>query len=266
MSYTSTIRPIVGTRARAYRRRAPMKSSKFVKPRQLGLGDWITDLAMLGTKPAWWLLPGDNNGNDYGDELGCLASANAQVATLDNNINGLTTAWNPTGYYTADDMNKVVSIVVQQLMGAQVVILVAPAGTGDQVTVRAQAVDDIAKQYANATRFSQAATQAAATGEKINAPDLKDWVISSLMAASNGYVTAAVLGCRNDLIGTAEAAYDAVWNVLAGVAGAIVTALETVVDVAAGAFDAASFLAKYSEYLLLAGGGLAVYWFFFRGK
>lgn len=267
MSYTTTIRPVVGSRARTYRKRSPMKSSKFVKAKPLaaplpmgGIFDFL-----FGSEPAI-ISPDGGETNNYADELGCLASANDQVAALDQKINGLTTAWNPTGYYTADDVNKVTSIVVQQLMGAQVVVVVAPAGTGDQASVRAQALDDIAKQYANATRFSQAATQASATGQKINAPDFKDWVISALLAASNGYVTAAVLGCRNDYIGSAEEAYNAVWNVVAGVVGTVISAAETVVNVAAGAFDAAAFLSKYSEYIMLGGGALAVYWFFFRDK
>lgn len=260
MSYTTTIRPVVGSRARTYRR-----VKKLRKPP--ALGGFISELIDIVSPPGVGALINlDTGTNDYTAELGCLSTSNAQVQDLDAKINNLATVWQPTGYYSADDVNKVVSIVVQQIQGAKVQVLVAPAATSDQVDTRNQALDDLDKQFANATRFSQAATLAASTSSIVNAPDLKDWVLDGLLAASNGYVFAAVMGCRNDLIGSAEAAYDAVWNVVSTVVNAVVSAAETVVNVAAGAFDAAAFLSKYSEYIILGGGALAVYWYFFRGK
>lgn len=196
----------------------------------------------------------------------CIAEANgtAIVAGLDAKIQNLAAAWNPTGVFMPADVNTLVSAVVQQLMGAKAVVLVAPASVSDQLEVRMQAVDDIDKQYADGARFSQAATAALASGGVVNAPDLKDYVLRSLLAASNGYVTAAVLTCNVSWLQSVSDALDSVGALALKILGIIATAVETIVDVADSTLSTADFLAKYSGPIVIGVGALAVWWMFFK--
>lgn len=237
-----------------------------VRPRKApALSGWLSDaydyLANSGANALEDIVPSGylNSLSDRG--LSCLDEANAspQVAQLDAQLAALEANWHPTGYYNASDVNAIVSQVVQQLQGAKVLVLTAPASTSDQLEVRMQATDDIDKMYADSARFSQAATQAAASGQPVNAPDLKDYVTKGLMVASNGYVTAAALACNVSWLQQINDALQAAGAIILKIGGIVITAAETAVDVAASTFATADAVAKYSGPILLAGGALALY-------
>lgn len=200
---------------------------------------------------------------NFQDQMSCIDAANgsATVSAIDAKLLNLAATWNPTGVFKPADVNTIVQAVIAQMMGAKTVVLVAPASTSDQLDVRMQAVDDIDKMYADGARFSQAATTATASNGVVNAPDLKDYVIRGLQAASNAYVTASVLSCNVSWLQSVDDGLNAVGAILMQIGGVVASAVQTVVDVAASTFATADFLAKYSGPLILAGGALLAYWY-----
>lgn len=226
-----------------------------------------------------WLTGGSNmtpqqkydsmlENQNFASQIDCVNQANGSpmVASLDAKWQNLAATWNPTGVFLPADVNTLVSAVVQQLIGAKAVVLVAPASVSDQLEVRMQAVTDIDKMYADGARFSQAATTALASGGVVNAPDLKDYVLKGLLAASNAYVTAAVLSCNVSWLQSVADALDSIGALALKIGGVVATAAETIVDVAASTFAFTDTIAKYSGPLVVAGAAFFVWWKYFRKK
>jgi len=269
MSYILSRHALAMAAARAASRPLIARASSRPRPPRkvmaLPLSGFLSDaydyIANSGANALEDIVPSGylNSLSDRG--LSCLDQANASplVAQLDAQLAALEANWHPTGFYNPSDVNAIVSQVVQQLQAAKVLVLTAPASVSDQVEVRMQATTDIDKMYADSARFTQAAQQAAATGQTVSAPDLKDYVTKGLMVASNGYVTAAALACNVAWLQQVNDALQAVGAVIVKIVGVAVTAAETVVDVAASTFETADAIAKYSGPVLLGVGALALY-------
>lgn len=251
----------------------PRRSVRIMprRAKPLSMGDdtfmsWLTGNPG-GETPVQLFNSMQENAN-FASQVDCVNQANAtpMVQSLDTKWQNLAATWKPTGVFLPADVNTLVSAVVQQLIGAKAVVLVAPASVSDQLQVRMQAVDDIDKMFADGARFSQAATAALASGGVVNAPDLKDYVLKGLLAASNAYVTAAVLSCNVSWLQSVADALDAVGALALKIGGVVVSAAETVVDVAASTFAFTDAIAKYSGPLVVAGVGFFVWWKYFRKK
>lgn len=196
----------------------------------------------------------------------CVVQANQYTGQLDDKWMALAQNWKPTGVYNPADVSTIVGIVSNSLIQAKMKVMLAPWTTSDATDQIAQAIDDIDKKINDGARFSNAAATAAASNSVINAPDLKDWVTSSLMAASNALATAFVLSCDvtwlESMLSTIQTVIDTVVQIAGVVLSVAVDAGKAVVNVAKGAFDAGAFITQYSMPIILGVAGYFAYkWF-----
>lgn len=158
----------------------------------------------------------------------CIDQANAATAPFDAKVNDLAQNWQPTGFYTSDDIRSIVSSVMTTIAQAQALVDQAakePNASQDSVM---RATDDLANAGKKSLDYLQAANQADAQGTRaINAVGLKRWVTDSLGAASNAMATAMVIGCITPWWVGALAAFQTVFDKAWGVVRAVVgTALQ----------------------------------------
>jgi hypothetical protein len=182
------------------------------------------------------ILPGPS------PESQCIAQANAAMAPFDAKIDGLIKTWNPTGFYTSDDIRSIVGSVMTTISQAQASVDQAtkePNASQDSVM---RATDDLARAGQRSLDYLQAATQADGQGTRvINAVGLKRWVTDSLAAASSAMVTASVIGCITPWWAGALAAFQSVfdkaWAVVTAVVGTLLQVGEDVLKVASSLDD-----------------------------
>ena len=192
---------------------------------------------------------------DPGDTV-CLNRANAspQVKKIDGVVDDLTKNWNPTGYYSAADILRVIDLLDNELVASGVAITGAPSSTGDSATVKALAISDGKRLVRDgAEPYRAAAVAAQASGAAVNAPRFKHYCLMSLNAISQVYVTATVLQCRQTWLEKwLDRAYQVVvfiGNVLAKIGGIIVAAGQAVLDAAAAGVGAVKTLVKILPYI-----------------
>lgn len=151
-------------------------------------------------------------------KITCLDEANAKVAPLDARVVELARTWNPTGYYTPDDIAQIVPQVVSICSAATSAIAQAPLSTDDARFAKNQALDTINQKLQQSFNYTQAAKDARAKGQRaIDAPGLKQWVISTMNAASQGLVTAYVLECNMPALATWVIRFQKLFDAVAGV-------------------------------------------------
>jgi hypothetical protein len=138
------------------------------------------------------------------DEQACLNKANAspQVAAIDAEIDKLSKGWHPTGYYSPADVQNILAVFADEAEAAGAALASAPISTGDASQVKAQAFADLMRKYSEPSKGYENAVIAAksAGSNAIDAPGFKDWVIRSMRAISDAYVTATVLQCRQSWV------------------------------------------------------------------
>lgn len=197
------------------------------------------------------------------EESDCVNKANAspQVASIDAHIQALLTDWHPTGFFTPAEVQRTYDILYSSVLGAGAALGAAPNSTSDAESQKKQAQADVGRKfYDRGASYLAAIAQANASGaDAIDAPGLKDWVIASMRAISDAYVTAATLQCREtwleSILNSAQQAIMAVFTVVSNIAGVAVDAAKTVVKAVEGAIGFAGWLAKYGLYVA---GGLGV--------
>lgn len=212
-------------------------------PKRTGLG-WSLDE---------WVNEQFNAGGN--EELACLNQANnsAAVKTLEARISSLNANWNPTGFYTPDEMSKVVSETLKIATSANSILRAAPLSTGDALNVMNQAIGDVQKKTMQSLNYSAAVGEAQTKGIKaINAPGLKEWVLSTMRAAAQSIVTAGVLQCNMTWLASAiitfQKVFDAVAAVVVRIAGVAIKLGEVALNVIEEVPDLASkllFVAKW---------------------
>lgn len=191
-------------------------------------------------------------------ETACLARANAtpQVKKIDGVVDDLTKNWNPTGYYLAADILRVLDLLDNELVASGVAITGAPSSTSDSAAVKTAAISDGKRIVRDgATPYRAAAVAAQASGAAVNAPGFKHYCLMSLNAISQVYVTATVLQCRQTWLEKwLDRAYQVVvfiGNVLAKIGGVIVAAGQAVVDAAEAGVGAIKTLIKILPYIAI---------------
>jgi hypothetical protein len=200
--------------------------------------------------------------SDSSDAVACLNKANAttQVKSIDTMIGNLSAGWKPTGYYTPADIQMVHDLLASEAEAAGVALANAPRSTRDAETMISIAFEDLLSKFKDPARhMQQAVLEARRTGAQIiDAPNLKRWVISSMRAISDAYVTATVMHCRQSWIVTLlDKGYRAiasiggvVWKVSGVAAEIVVAAGEAVVKVAGGAADALRIAGSIAKWTL----------------
>ncbi len=197
-------------------------------------------------------------------ELGCLNKANQspQVVAIDSMVAALSKSWNPTGYFRPADVQTLLDMFATEATQAGAALAAAPMSTSDAQTVKNMAFSDLLTKYKDRSQaYVKAIADAKASGATvINAPALKSWVIASMRAISDAYVTATVLACRQTWIERwLDRAYKfmvAIGAVAARMIGIAISAGEKVVDALDTAGSIAAFAIKYAPY---AAAGLGAY-------
>lgn len=188
----------------------------------------------------------------------CIDQANAATAPFDAKVNDLAQNWNPTGFYTSDDIRSIVSSVMTTIAQAQSLVDQAakePNASQDSVM---RATDDLANVGKKSLDYLQAANQADAQSTRaINAVGLKRWVTDSLGAASNAMATAMVIGCITPWWVGALAAFQAVFDKAWGVVRAVVG---TALQIGEDALTVASNLDDIYNVLKWGALALGAYW------
>jgi len=238
-------------------------------------------VAMGGVLDAIWGALGtptdaiNNSIRQYGQDKtqACVAAADKYTAQLDAKWYSLAQTWNPNPAFAPADLRAILGAVTNVMVQAQVRLLTTPWNTGDAKDVIQQAMGDLTKQIDDTARFQDAASLAVSTGSPyVNAPDIKDWVLHSLIATSQAYSVAYVETCDVTWL---EHVLQSIDDVLTSVPHYIGVAIETavsaavdagtaVVDVAVGAFDLAKFIGKYGLLILLGGVGLYAYKHYYK--
>lgn len=192
-------------------------------------------------------------------QVDCINAANAKVSDLDARWYNLAQNWHPTGTYQPADVTKILQTGLVALQQAKVIVVLSPYSTSDASTIINQAVDDIDKQVRDSVRFDNAVVQGKAAGVAVAAPELKDWLVQSLLTASNAFVVRSVLECNTNWLDQADYYLTQAYNVAVQIQGIAIDAVESVVNVAAGAFDAAKFVTSYAKYGFIAAGAFVLY-------
>lgn len=171
-------------------------------------------------------------------ESQCIAQANAATAPFDDKVNDLAKNWQPTGFYTSDDIRSIVGSVMATIQQGQALVDRAAAEPNASQDSVMRATDDLANAGKKSVDYLQAASQADAQGTRaINAVGLKRWVTDSLGAASSAMTTAAVIGCITPwwvgALAAFQSAFDKAWGIVKAVVGTLLQIGEdalTVVD------------------------------------
>lgn len=169
------------------------------------------------------------------EEIRCVNQANAspQVQRLDALTHDLAVNWNPTGFYTPDEVQGLVTKILTENAKARITLAAAVYSTSDAATVINQGFaylkrnDDRAKLYANAV----AAARSSGT-QVINAPGLKTWALQSLVNISQAYVTVYALDCRTTWLDTVGAIAEDITAAYKRVGGVAARAGDTILQAA----------------------------------
>lgn len=205
---------------------APRRSAR---PRSMG-GIWDSAMNAIG-------MPSE--------EKACLdkANASAQVQAIDAQVESLARSWKPTGYYRPADIAKLLDTLATEAEAAGAALAGAPRSTSDAEAMIGQAFADLKRRYQEkAFVYQKALAQAQASGANvIDGPGVKNWVIASMRAISDAYVTATVLACRQSwveaFLDRAYRAMVSIGSVAARVIGVVVKVGDTVLKAADDILD-----------------------------
>lgn len=191
--------------------------------------------------------------------VACVNQAQPTVSTIDAKINDLAANWNPTGFYTPDQINTIVQQVLNTTSAARTALESQMSGSLSS-SARSnvmQSIDDIGRAGQRAIDYLNAAK----IGKTVDAPGFKQWVINSMNAASSGMVTAYVVDCEKPAIFNVMMSFVAVvtvaYNIIKKIAGVALAAGEAALKVAKNAAEAVgalSELLKYAPYVAAAAG------------
>jgi len=167
----------------------------------------------------------------------CLDQANQATAPFDAKIDDLVKNWNPTGFYTPEDIRLLVSQAMATVQQGQAAINQAAAEPNASQDSVMRATNDLARAGSRSLDYLQAATQADQQGIRVvNAPGLKRWVTDTMASASSAMVTASVIGCITpwwvSALAKFQSVFDKAWSAIKTIVGAALAIGETVLKVA----------------------------------
>jgi hypothetical protein len=185
------------------------------KRRRRGVGSW-DDIVSIFDPP-----------DSTAESMQCLDEANAKVAGLDARTSELAKTWKPTGFYTPDQIGTIISETLKITSAATSTLATAPLSTNDAKAMKSQAIMDVQKKAQQSLNYTAAAVKARENGSNVvDAPGLKQWVLSTMNAASSALVTASVLECQMTWLANAiikfQTIFDAAASVIKRVAGIVI--------------------------------------------
>jgi len=173
--------------------------------------------------------------------------------------------WNPTGFYSWEDMSNVLAATVQLAGQASSAAIQFWSGDSiprmkDRVRAAQDAYHAIAKRSLDYVEAWRAARLA---GKPVAAPGFKRWVIDDLRAAANLFRTVEIASCtRPWWVGAAASygrAFSAVIDVAKRVGKVVLKVGESALTAVERTGDIVSLLIKVVPYLALGAGVFLVY-------
>jgi hypothetical protein len=199
-------------------------------------------------------------------ETECLNKANAsrQVSEMDAEINRVSKNWNPSGYYQPSDVRKLLDAISSEASSAIAAVNGAPESTRTARADKARALSDLRIKFGDdALSYDAAVKSAQASGSVVDAPGFKSFVIRSMQAISDAYVTASVLHCMQtwieSVLDRGTRALRAIGNVAMAISG---VALQVGQSVVKAAVSTAGILAATIRYAPYAALGVGAYMLF----
>lgn len=192
----------------------------------------------------------------------CLAAANEKTSALDAKVTDLNKNWNPTGFYTPDQITGLIQNIQGMLRQASNTIdqqFDEPTAQGDRDALMLSKAD-IARKMNDSLTFVKAAQTARDQGiTAIDAPGLKRFIVNSMLVGSSAITGAAYVSCMRPWFVSALAVFqiyfDAVWNVARAIVGAAVALGQQVLEIP----DTVSTLWRYAKWAALLVGGYYAY-------
>lgn len=225
-----------------YRKRAALRSARFNTRR--ALGDQITD---------------------------CESAATAYTAEGDAYADSLQQNWNPTGYYTPDEVRSVLAQVNTMNSAAwNYLTNITQIGSvlDTQATNVRQAIDDVTAVGQQVVSYLADCSAADATGQPMYIPDFKHWVLHALDQASSASQAAYIAWCVTpslpDIVAMAFSAWaSAIYGAATKVGALVIKAGQAALHVGSKFFDLADAVATYLPWIA---AGVAVVWLFSKSK
>jgi hypothetical protein len=186
----------------------------------------------------------------------CLDKANSSlsVKAVDAKIKSLSTNWYPTGYFTPDQIDQIVGVLLPLKRDAYQALVTVGNRDLDTIQVRVGYTDKLNDIEGQLNSYTAAAAAARSRGGLVDAPNLRAFAIRSLLTISEALVTASVHDCSMSKWDRAAPALNAATAVISTVAGvaaevatrvgsAVITAVETTSTLAAWIIKLAPFAA-----------------------
>lgn len=210
-------------------------------------------------------------GTDIGKarELACGVDADSSVGQMDAQINDVERTWNPTGFFTPDQVRTVVletnaygNTAVNQMIAAITNVDSFEDKRGSQA-----AFDDARGSFfetmQRGTLFLAAANKAEGEGKAVDAPGLKIWVVQAMKESRKMSRAAAFIACNistfERFVRAVNAALDKLIDVIKAIVGVVLAAGQKAISVAGDFFGLMLGLLKYLPYVAVAGGGYYLY-------
>lgn len=195
----------------------------------------------------------------------CLDKANRSgaVANVDAWIKKLSTSWYPTGYYTPAEIDKIVGALIPLTQKTRAAVANAPDSTSDAVSNKMNAAHGLIDIEAQLVQYQKSAATARQSKGIVDAPNMRAFVIRSLLTISEALVLVSVLECNTTFLDTMWDGMVGAAKIVAGVAGvaanaalavggAVVKAVETTAGIAAT-------IIKFAPYAALGIGAYFLY-------
>jgi hypothetical protein len=199
----------------------------------------------------------------------CAPDADASVANLSAQINDVERTWNPTGFFSPDQIRTIVlqtndygNVAVNQMISA-----VSGIDSFEDKTASKQAFDDARGSFFQTMQkgllFLAAANKAEDEGKAVDAPGLKFWVLDAMKESRKLTRAAAFIACNVSLlerfVSAVNAAIDKLIEVIKAIVGVVLAAGQKALSVAGDFFGLMLTLLRYAPYVALAGGGYYIY-------
>jgi len=192
-------------------------------------GTWYEDaaFAILGVPGAAYVA------GKIGEiqNAGCLQTADAQanIRAIDARITALSKDWQPSGYYTPDDMGLIIATTILPASIVMNQLALAPHTTSDSADTIAQFSSNIRLRLDQSQAFNQAVIAARAAGaDVIDAPGLRRWVIGTMMDMAAAMAATYVLYCNLTMLDTLANWLRKLEDLLRSLKDAAVDALKTI--------------------------------------
>ena len=249
----------ISTSKRRYARRA----------RPQGMGDLFSAVDSLVSG----ILTGGGN-TDAMRELRegvCAGDADASVADMEAQISDVDRTWNPTGFYTPDQIRTVIlqtndyaTVAINQMISALQSTNIDSEGKEASKREFDSSYKDIFATLEKANAYLVAANQAEEKGLRaVDAPGLKLWVLQAMRDSKKLARAAAFIECNvstfERFVRAVNNALDKLISVIKKIVGVVLEYGEKAAKVAFDFFGLLATLLKYAPYALIAGGGYYIY-------